>query len=371
MVDLSVDLDLAELLSPITPEQPAGVDLRKSSEYEAVFSALKDAFDSAVHWEDEGEKAKDPYLETHERELLMKNLRIPDWDAVSEQAVEILSRRSKDLRVTAWLIEALVRTRGVAGLHFGLQLLRELCQTYWDQIYERPDASGVTMTVAPIAKLGRRMCLQAIRSMPILASSSYGKLSARDYRASQGLERLTDGDERQRQIDDGVLPLAEFDAAAAAVAAEEWDSVRAMFEATSNEVDQLNRWLNDRCGSEAPSLGGVASAVQECLEVVDQLAPVPTAAASGSAVGDKPVEGTVPSVSGAITTRREAFETLRRVAQFFRDTEPQSPLCWQLERVVRLGQLAFPDLLVEIVRDGEARAALAREIGTDLPASPE
>ena len=37
MVDLSVDLDLAVLLSPITPEQPAGVDLRKSSEYEAVF----------------------------------------------------------------------------------------------------------------------------------------------------------------------------------------------------------------------------------------------------------------------------------------------------------------------------------------------
>ena len=212
----------------------------------------------------------------------MKNLRIPDWDAVSEQAVEILSRRSKDLRVTAWLIEALVRTRGVAGLHFGLQLLRELCQTYWDQIHERPDASGVAMTVAPIAKLGRRMCLQAIRSMPILASSSYGKLSVRDYRASQALERVTDAEERQRQIDDGVLPLAEFDAAAAAAAAEEWESVRAMFEATSTEVDQLNRWLNDRCGSEAPSLGGVASAIQECLDVIDQLAPVPTAAASGS-----------------------------------------------------------------------------------------
>ncbi|MCU0959998.1 MAG: type VI secretion system protein TssA [Pirellulaceae bacterium] len=372
MLDTTIDLDLAALLAPITPEQPAGVDLRKTPDSEAVFTAAKDAFDSAAHWEEEAEKAKDPYLEPHERELLMRNLRAPDWDAVRAQAAEILQRRAKDLRVAAWLVEALIRTRGWAGLKFGLQLLRELCQTHWEHIHERPDVSGLTTTVAPLAKLGRRFCLQAIRAMPILDSPACGKLSALDYRASQNLEKITDPDVRQQQINDGVLPLAEFELAARQASADDWAGIRTLVDAARDELDALNTWLNAQCGSAAPVLSGIATALGECAEVVEQLAPAEEASVADTAAAPAADTTSGPAAApSAITRREEAFAALRRVAQYFRDHEPQSPLAWQLERVVRLGQLDFPELLVEVVRDQDLRAALARDMGTDPPATAD
>lgn len=370
MLDTTVELDLTALLSPISPDEPAGVDLRKSPGAEAVFTAVKDAFDSAAHWEEEAEKAKDPYLESHEREFLMKNLRTPDWDTVRQQAVEILEQRSKDLRVAGWLVESLIRTRGWAGLKAGLQVVRQLCQTHWEHIHERPDAAGLSTTVAPIAKLGRRMCLQAIRALPILEHSTYGKLSARDYRASQNLERVADPDERQRQIDDGVLALAEFELAARDTPADDWVNVRGLVAAAGDELEAINQWLNEKCGSAAPLLSGIAGVIGECAEVVDELMPTTPgsdSAAPGEVAATTTPPGGAAEMPGAINRRDEAFAALRRVAQYFRDHEPQSPLAWQLERIVRLGQLDFPGLLVEIVRDEELRASLAREIGTDLP----
>ena len=222
----AVDLDLAALLAPVSPDQPAGVDLRNSPEFKALFASVKDAFDNAAHAEEDADKAKDPHLEPHEREYFTQHLQAPDWDAVRTQAVEILNHRSKDLRVAAWLVESLVRTDGADGLLFGLRLLRELCAAFWGQIHERPDASGLTTTVAPIAKLGRRVFLTTIRSVPLVDSPSNGPLSARDYRASQNLEAVADPEERRQKIEQGVLPLVEFEAAAREVPVADWSRVQ-------------------------------------------------------------------------------------------------------------------------------------------------
>ena len=46
----------------------------------------------------------------------------PDWRPVAEKATKILGEQSKDLEVCAYLIEALVRMHGLAGMRDGYRL---------------------------------------------------------------------------------------------------------------------------------------------------------------------------------------------------------------------------------------------------------
>ena len=62
------------------------------------------------------------------------------------------------------------------------------------------------------------------------------------------------------------------------------------------------------------------------------------------------------------------FRTLERVADFFRQTEPHSPLAYALNQAVRWGRMPLPDLLTELIPDEAARTSFFRITGIQPPA---
>jgi len=54
---------------------------------------------------------------------------------VTKLCGEAIAKKSKDLQVAAWLVEALVRRDGFAGLIEGLALIRGLIENFWDTLY--------------------------------------------------------------------------------------------------------------------------------------------------------------------------------------------------------------------------------------------
>jgi len=90
-----------ELLQPISPETPAGRDLR----YEPLFSQILEArraddrFDVGAWEKEEGRKAA-------------------EWDKVADLSLAALTESSKDLRLACFLTEAAIhlRFRRPAGL---------------------------------------------------------------------------------------------------------------------------------------------------------------------------------------------------------------------------------------------------------------
>ena len=96
------DLDL--LLAPFPGENPAGEELR----YRPVYDEIKEA------------RRADDALD---RGDWQHQLKVSDWDRVIQLSVQALSEKSKDLQIAAWLAEALVKTRGFAGLIEGLKLI--------------------------------------------------------------------------------------------------------------------------------------------------------------------------------------------------------------------------------------------------------
>lgn len=63
------------------------------------------------------------------------------WPDVLRQAGAILTDRSKDLSVLAWLVVALQQTEGLKGLAVGLAVLRDTVDRHWDRLFPvRPRA---------------------------------------------------------------------------------------------------------------------------------------------------------------------------------------------------------------------------------------
>src|SRR5690606_9804639 len=92
-----------------------------------------------------------------------------------------------------------------------------------------------------------------------------------------------------------------------------------------------------------------------------------------AATGEEGEEGaaaanTSASVSaGRLQTREDAFRALLQVSDFFRRTEPHSPVSYALEQAVRWGRMPLPELLRELISDESVRNDVFRRTGIPKP----
>src|SRR5881275_1727266 len=99
-------LDFARLVSPLADGQPTGSDLRADPSPTSLYYAIKDARSAA---------------RAAERQALLDGEAAPraEWRPVLDHGREALAEKTKDLEVVAYLIEALAREHGFAGLRDG------------------------------------------------------------------------------------------------------------------------------------------------------------------------------------------------------------------------------------------------------------
>src|ERR1039458_9077322 len=107
-------LDIDHLLDPISPDQPAGTDLRWTADWDRIKEARRADDDL-----ESGKWAK-------------KERKGADWRLVEELSSGRLRKRSKDLQLALWLTEAGMKRHGFPGLRDGLRLTRELMVRSWD-----------------------------------------------------------------------------------------------------------------------------------------------------------------------------------------------------------------------------------------------
>jgi type VI secretion system protein ImpA len=64
-----------------------------------------------------------------------------------------------------------------------------------------------------------------------------------------------------------------------------------------------------------------------------------------------------------MVTREDALATLTEIAEFFRRTEPQSPLAYTIDEAIRRGRLSWPELISELVSDANVRNSILNSLG--------
>jgi len=359
--------DVAALLSPIAGEAPTGIDMREDASPQSLYYKLKDARGNA--------RAAERRADAEGGAGVL----VPEWRIVLDLSRDVIAKQSKDLEIACWMLEALVRARGFAGLRDGLRLLRGLVETYWNGLHSLRDAEGVATFVAPLTGLngaeGGGTLIQPIRKIPITAGGEQGSFAAYHYDQALALEQIADADARERRVSAGAPTLEQFDQA---LRSSPPDFLRQLLDdvaASLAELGLLEERLAERCGAEAPPLSAIRAAVRAADEIVRprarELLPaeVPAEAATAAApAGDgaaAPDAAAVPS--GAISSREEALRLLVRVSAFFHATEPHSPIGFALDDLVRRGRMPLPELLAELLPDSEARRTLLTAAGIRPP----
>ncbi|MGY0830427.1 type VI secretion system protein TssA [Azospirillum argentinense] len=389
-MDTSFDtaaLDLADILAPISAEAPTGPDLRLDYADRAPYRQLKDARQAARAAERRQEAESDASA-------------IPsEWRLIADLAPSVLATQSKDLEVAAWLAEALLRTRGMAGLADGFAVLRGLVERYWPDLHPQPDEDGVETTIAPLTGLngrdGNGTLLQPLSRLPLTFGADGSSYALWQVEQAAGLDLLGDDDRRERRIAAGTVPMDVIEASARATPPAAFVRLASDIDRCLQAFQGLETALDARLGVDGPPTRAIRDTLEQMRRTLTGLAGSALEPAgtlflqsdagqgdAGSSVG--PAASAMAAFAGAATpaasswqgspramaiegfaSREDALRTLEAVARYFREAEPHSPVSYTLTELVRRARLPFVELLAELLPDEDARRGLLTAAGID------
>ena len=322
-------LQTTELLQPITPAKPGGEDLR----YDPIYEQIKQA------------RIEEDDLPTGDWERARKTA---DYALVVKLATDVLSKRSKDLQVAAWLTEALLKREGFVGLRSGLDLLAAMITGLWDHLYPEAEDDDLEFRAAPVDWVGKYLVVP-IRLTPINVAGH----SMQQYRDSRTIIYEKDAfttdekDAREQAIQSGRLVPEKFDEAFAATSKAWYRELIGEIDKSLQSLEKLDAIARDKFGSYAPRVSPMQDAMLEVRQVAAQLLtqkleldpdPIPEPDVSlyadpGSGGGGATTISVVP------TSRPDAESRIAAAARFLRAEKPTDPAAYLLLRGFRWGEL--------------------------------
>jgi len=334
-------LDAKSLLKAVNEKMPTGEDVRTSSAVQAQYLKLRDARQAA---------------RAIERQTMqgLESGSTPDWQTVCDQAIELLSTHSKDLEITAWLCEALIRLHGFAGLSEGFALIKNYIENYWEHLYPLPDEEGIYNRVAPLAGLnGNDMdgtLIVPIAKLPLTQGAVYSL-----WQFQQAMELLKISPEkREQRIAAGSYTLEMIESSAAETSADFFQALLQEIENCLNTFKSLDEILNQKCGADAPPTSRIYAKLQECLNAVQSISKKNLQMLNVENVSTTPEVVNTPIDLPMKGERELVLQSMLKAANFFRQTEPHSPLPFLLERAVRWGKMPLPALWRELIQDEQS-----------------
>lgn len=336
--------DINVLLVPISPENPAGSNL----EYELLFDEARLARES------------DPD-DLPQGEWSVSEPRKADWNRVRTLTEKALREQTKDLQLACWLVEAQCHLQGLAGLHTGIEFLSEFITRFWFQCWPSLEDEGVTIRRSKLLRLDRDLSQQLSR-LSLLRQPDTSLISWRQLLA---LEHKTNTQPRDRDAQihqEGDLTMEIFDQKAAHFSSIEISLQASRVEELADALNQLEaRYISlsqDTEGSLFKLTRQTLTDLRDYLQRLTQRAipQVDEVIMLESAIEDDVALFTnAPIHTAPLTMSRElAISQMLTIAEYFRQTEPSSPVPFLMERAARWATMTLPEWLEEMLKDNSS-----------------
>jgi len=246
-----------DFLGPVSADQPVGIDLRWTAEWDRIKEARRADDDlKSGKWTKKEQKAA-------------------DWRLVEELASGMLRNRSKDLQLALWLTEAGMKRHGFPGLRDGLRLTRELLVRYWDTGLYPPMEDGPEDRAGPFEWLNNKL-VDSITAIPITVRGDggpdYSLIDLKDarwvgYEASCKDPYGEIDSTRKKAFDaklaQGHISLDMFDRAVAVTKRAPYEELNSDFQQTHDEFKALEKTIDEKFGDVAPDLSVCRTALNE------------------------------------------------------------------------------------------------------------
>ncbi|WP_455820035.1 type VI secretion system protein TssA [Pseudomonas cerasi] len=320
------------LLAPVSDDNPGGDNL----EYDADFQAMEQA---------SAGKAEQQFGDT------IIPAEPADWSKVEKLAITLLGR-SKDLRVMLALTHAWTELKGLPGYARGLKLIEQSLLLYWEPLWPRLEEFGEQdpfYRINALALLGDKTVLSgAVRQCWLLRYPSDG-ITLRDAAA------LCDGSKTELADYPGGLPRLIDE-----LARGEQPGIEAVL--------QIQERLQTICKTVAKRLGDAAvpelallrkqiTLIAERCQATDLSQLMPTAVEQQLAEATAPAVAATPRAvadwrSVQISSRADAQLMLEKVKLYFTQHEPSHPAPLMIDRVQRLIERDFMEIIRDLAPDG-------------------
>lgn len=345
-------IDINTLIQPISEENAVGEDVRADLSPSSLYAEIKEARNLA---------------RAAERTSMFDGGSIEateNWQKIAKLAPQILSTQAKDIDVACWYTEALIRKSGFQGLRDGFSLIRQLIEQYWDQgLYPLQDEDGVETRVAAISGLngeGREGVLLApIRSTLITDDVQPGPFSLWQYKQAVNIKRVSDTKARAEQASKAGFSMEDIESAVEQSSSTYFGDLRDDVTECIAEYQNIRTILSEHCGPhEAPPTSQIIELLEETLSAINHIAKhkFPVAPVSDDTSDEQPqVESGIDLPTGSLSSREEAFRQLASISDFFRRTEPHSPISYALDRAVNWGNMSLNELMTELIPDSSSR----------------
>jgi len=351
------------LVQPVAHgDLPVGRDLREADNAESSYLNLKD-------WRATARRLEREVSSNSDESSSPLNAAIGEWENIATFADQVLREDSKDLEISSWYCEALVRLSGFEGLSSGFELLARLVENYWDEgLYPQEDEDGLDTRLAPLAGLiGRGVASSLVQPIKLLPLSDRADLNS----VALWKIELLYAPSRSASSEDAERKSAEIASTLQAVKSSSPEFLRWTRRSVAQCQENLTRLMSavdskTRIGSFASQVTTPLEAIAKLLD--DNVGHLFVEASASETAGDDEgaPEVVAPRGDGAAQRpngREDALRSLERAAEYFEKAEPQAMIADSIRDVVRRARLPMMDLLIELLPDNGQRAEFLLRAG--------
>ncbi len=326
-------MDVPLLLTAVSASSPCGEDM----EYDAQFLQLeRDAKGQPERSMGDSILPAEP----------------PEWRSIQQQSLDLL-QRSKDLRITHFLLQSTLALQGVAGLAEVLTLIDALLRQYWAELHPRLDAdddNDPTVRINALTGLTCETNIRLLRESILTRSRTFGPVTLRAALNASGLQSFAD-----EQLGNQQLNAAFLDSDP-----EQLQATRDALSAARAACEAIEQQVNDQVGSaQGVDLSALKQPLKQALQLLNQAVPGTDSSSDPEAVSednapsvDNAAAPAAPRPSGDIATRDDVLRSLDKILAYYTRHEPSSPLPVLLNRAKNLVHADFAAIVRNLIPDG-------------------
>ncbi|WP_460147333.1 type VI secretion system protein TssA [Pseudomonas sp. H2_H03] len=325
-------MDVPLLLTAVSATSPCGEDM----EYDAQFLQLeRDAKGQPERSMGDAVLPAEP----------------PEWRSIQQQSLDLL-QRSKDLRITHFLLQSSLALQGVAGLAEVLTLIDALLREYWAELHPRLDAdddNDPTVRINALTGLTSDATIRLLRESILTRSRTFGPVSLRAALNASGLMSFPDEQLGAQQLNAAFLDSDP----------ELLQATRDALSAARSACEAIEQQVNDQVGSaQGVDLSLLKQPLKQALQILNQAVPGTDSSNEPEAVSDDNAPSVdfaapaAPRPVGDIASRDDVLRSLDKILAYYTRHEPSSPLPVLLNRAKNLVHADFAAIVRNLIPDG-------------------
>ena len=363
-----MSLELEGLLKVISDEAPCGIDCSFSNEFYAIKKArIQD----------------DPLLEQGDWVAEPKQA---DWAFVSSQSIELLTEKTKDIRLYGWLLEAWSNLYGFEGIAKGLELTQQSLTEFWMQLHPEIAEDDLDQRLGLLQGLINQLPVLIKKTAITNTAISY---SLMDYEAllhQQNLRRKhaedyddvptnTSLEQFEQELFNTSKSFQYKNYQAFLEILKQWNILREVldglmgvdapsFAAIESQLESLHSNLKKIYKTEAFGLQpamATADSVDEKSAADQQTSTQLTEhiAVAASAI-NQPFQ---PHIQSHVANREQAMQVLQEISDYFQLNEPHSPVSYMLQKTIKWSQMPLHEWLAQVIKHEDPLEAVHEILG--------